>query len=253
MRITKEYLDSLIENGRNMLKPDWNLWNPKKSDEGLGIEFQGLKKSLNDKNMRIKLDLEGLNLISKKTLSECIERRKSTRDFSNKFLSFKELSYLIWETCGVNEHKDGYLHRTIPSAGGKYCLNTYMFINRVEDIQEGLYLYLPDNKELVLIDSKSNLVEKIDKAMFNQMYNSAITFIWTAMPYKMEYRYYIVSHKMIAIEAGHACQNLYLASEAISCGCCAISAYKQRTIDKIVKVDGDNEFVIYMAIVGKEI
>lgn len=251
MRITKEYLDTLIENGRNMLKPDWKLWNPKKSDEGLGIELQGLKKNLYDKNMRIKLDLEGLNLISKKTLSECIERRKSKRDFNNELLSFKELSYLIWETCGVNEHKDGSFHRTIPSAGGRYCLNSYIYINKVEDIQEGLYLCIPDNKELVLIDSKPNLDEKIDKAIFNQMYNSAITFIWTAIPYKMEYRYSIVSHKMIAIEAGHACQNLYLASEAISCGCCAISAYKQSAIDKIVKVDGDNEFVIYIATVGK--
>ncbi|GKX29487.1 thioester oxidase [Vallitalea longa] len=252
MKITKEYLDSIIENGRNMLKPDWNLWNPQKSNEGLGIQFQDLKKNYDD-NIKIKLDLEGVDLISKKTLSECIERRKSTRHFSNEFLSFQELSYLVWGTCGGNKHKDGSLHRTIPSAGGRYCLNTYIFINRVGDIQEGLYLYLPYTNELVLIDSKSNLGEKIDNAIFNQMYNSAVTFIWTAIPYIMEYRYSIVSHKMIAIEAGHACQNLYLASEAISCGCCAISAYKQSTIDKIVKVDGDNEFVIYVAVVGREV
>lgn len=253
MRITKEYLDSLIENGRKMLKPDWKLWNPKKTDEGLNIEFKGIKRDMYDNNHKIKLDLDGLNSVSKDTFIECLETRKSTRKFADNFLTFKDLSYLIWQTCGFYKHKDESLHKTIPSAGGRYCLNTYVYINRVDEVEDGLYLCMPNEKEIVLVDSNTRLGEKIDKAMFNQMYNSAVTFIWTAMPYNMEYRYSVVAHKMIAIEAGHVCQNLYLASESIGCGCCAICAYNQSSIDKIVKIDGENEFVIYLATVGKKV
>lgn len=249
MRITKEYLDSLIENGRRMLKPDWKLWNPKRTDQGKGIEPPNQAKINDWENKPITLTK---SQIDAKTLVECIKSRKSTRVFSDEYLTFDELSYLLMQTCGIGECHEGWSHRMIPSAGGRHCLETYVYINKVEGIQQGLYLYLPIEHKIVLIDAKEGLQISIDKAMFNQMYDSAVTFTWTAIPYRMEYRYTVVSHKMIAIEAGHACQNLYLAAESIDCGCCAISAYQQKIMDRIVKVDGDNEFVIYMAVIGKK-
>ena len=60
------------------------------------------------------------------------------------------------------------------------------------------------------------------------------------------------SHKMIALDAGHLCQNLYLACEAIGAGTCAIGAYQNDKMDAIVGVDGQDEFVIYIAPVGKK-
>ncbi len=56
---------------------------------------------------------------------------------------------------------------------------------------------------------------------------------------------------MIAIDAGHLCQNLYLACESINAGICAIGAYDQEKIDKLLGFDGKDEFTIYVAIVGK--
>ena len=67
----------------------------------------------------------------------------------------------------------------------------------------------------------------------------------------MEWRYSIAAHKVIAIDAGHVCQNLYLACEAIGAGTCAIAAYHQELMDKLISVDGENEFTIYLAPVGK--
>ena len=67
----------------------------------------------------------------------------------------------------------------------------------------------------------------------------------------MEWRYDIAAHKVIAIDAGHVCQNLYLACEAINAGTCAVAAYNQSLMDKLLKIDGDEEFTIYMAPVGK--
>jgi nitroreductase len=45
-------------------------------------------------------------------------------------------------------------------------------------------------------------------------------------------------YKVIALDAGHVCQNLYLACEAIGAGTCAIAAYNQTLVDVLLGVDG---------------
>ena len=65
--------------------------------------------------------------------------------------------------------------------------------------------------------------------------DSAVVFIWTAIPYRTEWRYTFISPKIIALDAGHLCQNLYLASEAIGAGTCAIGAYDQEALEAIVR------------------
>lgn len=36
-----------------------------------------------------------------------------------------------------------------------------------------------------------------------------MTFFWTSVPARMEWRYDRAAHKVIALDAGHVCQNLY--------------------------------------------
>jgi len=80
---------------------------------------------------------------------------------------------------------------------------------------------------------------------------SAVTFIWTCLPYRGEWRYQDAAHRGMLLDAGHLCQNLYLACEALGCGTCAIAAYDQEASDRLLGVDGQEEFVVYMAPVGK--
>ena len=83
------------------------------------------------------------------------------------------------------------------------------------------------------------------------MSKSAVVFIWTVIPYRTEWRYANEAHKSIAQASGHVCQNLYLASESIGAGACAITAYAQKVIDTLLEIDGEQEFTIYHAPVGK--
>jgi nitroreductase len=50
---------------------------------------------------------------------------------------------------------------------------------------------------------------------------------------------------------GHVCQNLYLAAESIGCGTCGVASYEQAALDQFLGLDGKEEFVIYLAPVGK--
>jgi len=50
---------------------------------------------------------------------------------------------------------------------------------------------------------------------------------------------------------GHIGQNLYLACEALGLGTCTIGAYDQQAMDALLGLDGDTEFVVYLAPVGR--
>ena len=106
---------------------------------------------------------------------------------------------------------------------------------------------------LFFLCCQPGLEGKASQAALDQPFagKSAVTFFWTALPERTEWRYSEASVKVIALDAGHVCQNLYLACEVIGCGACAIAAYSQEDADALVGVDGQDEFVLYMASVGK--
>ena len=56
---------------------------------------------------------------------------------------------------------------------------------------------------------------------------------------------------MIALDAGHVCQTLFLTCEVIGARTCAVAAYHQQLMDWLGRMDGSDESVIYLAPVGK--
>ncbi len=187
-------------------------------------------------------------------LSQAIGHRKSHRVYLSESLSLEELAYLLWATQGVRgTASHGHAFRTVPSAGCRHSLETYLSILRIEGLAPGIYRYLPLNHRLAQESAPPMLAEKMIKASLGQTYpgRAAVTFIWVAIPERMEWRYGLAAHKVMALDAGHVCQNLYLACEIIGAGTCAIAAYDQEELDKLLNLDGENEFAMYLAPVGK--
>ena len=48
------------------------------------------------------------------------------------------------------------------------------------------------------------------------------------------------------------CQNLYLAAEALGCGVCALAAFNDDDVNRLLGLDGETQFAIYLATVGKK-
>jgi SagB-type dehydrogenase family enzyme len=188
-------------------------------------------------------------------LKSAIMDRESRRDYSDEPISMEELSFLLWATQGIKRKLDfGHALRTVPSAGCRHALETYLCVLNIEGLDKGIYRYLPIEHQLLFEFTEENLNRKIVRAVLGQPYpgEAAVTFIWTAVPYRMEWRYGLAAHKVIAIDAGHVCQNLYLACEAIGAGTCAMAAYDQEEMDKLLRIDGQDEFTIYLASVGRK-
>lgn len=243
-----------IEEGRSWLKAtEWDA--QIETDQRKGMPHPPVQKPVPEGARLFELVPPGEAKLGEMSLREAIARRRSRRRFSSAPLTLEELSFLLWATQGVREVvRDGVATlRTVPSAGARHPFETYLSVHRVEGLPPGLYRYLPLDHKLVLLREDAALSAKITEAALGQKFvgEAAVVFIWVAVPYRTEWRYSIRSHKVIAIDVGHVCQNLYLACESIGAGTCAVGAYSQATMDGLLGVDGEEEFTVYVAPVGK--
>jgi SagB-type dehydrogenase family enzyme len=191
-------------------------------------------------------------------LNEAITRRRSRRDFTADPLTLPQLSFLLASTQGVthstrdDSSQVTFQFRATPSGGGRYPLETFLAVQRVEGLAPGIYRYLPPQHQLLLVRTDCGIAS-LQRACYGDasVGAAAATFIWAAVPERSEWKYGCIAQKLVAIEAGHVCQNLYLASEAIGAGTCAMLSYDQPSLDTLIGADGNDVFAIYLAVVGK--
>jgi SagB-type dehydrogenase family enzyme len=184
-----------------------------------------------------------------------VTERESVREYGAAPLSLTDLSWLLWATQGVKGvYGNNYCTlRTVPSAGARHPLETYLAINRVDGLETGLYQYLSIDHALAPVAVEEGIARRLSAACLGQQMPAtcAACFIWTAIPYRTAWRYGQRGYRYMHLDAGHACQNLYLAAGAIGCGCCAIAAFNDEAMAEALKIDQAEEFVIYLATVGQ--
>jgi SagB-type dehydrogenase family enzyme len=186
-------------------------------------------------------------------LFDLLGARRSRRVYAAEPLSLAELATLLWSVQGVVQSGRGFTLRTSPSAGARHPLDTYVLANRITDLPSGLYRYSPSGHRLIRIEAGEDVAARMAGACLGQdmLRTSAVSFIWTAVIGRGRWKYQERAYRYIYLDAGHACQNLYLASEALGLGCCAVAAFDDDAVDGILGVDGREEFAIYVATVGR--
>jgi len=187
---------------------------------------------------------------------QAIEKRETLRAYAEVNLSLAELSYLLWVTQGVKMVTDRPVtKRMVPSAGSRHAFETWLLVNRVDGLQPGLYRYIALTHKLIRISANQAIRQILTDACSHQkhVFESAVTFFWVAVAERMTWRYPARGYRYLFLDAGHVCQNLYLAAEQISCGICAIAAYDDDLVNQALQVDGKNLFTIYIASLGKRI
>ncbi|MHA1979047.1 MAG: SagB/ThcOx family dehydrogenase [Candidatus Hodarchaeales archaeon] len=245
------------------------------SDQNKGVPQPPLEAEYDSSRPLIKLIEPSQIDVPQISLRESIEARQSIRAYSNETLSLNELSWLLWSTQGIRNKELEIIRsnfpdeleieeiknffktvtlRNVPSAGARHAFETFLLINRVESLEPGLYRYIATRHKLLEISKDPDLPIKIKKAAYDQsiVLKSAVTFIWIANSYRMAWRYGERGYRYLLLDAGHVCQNLYLSAENIKCGVCAIAAYHDSEFNELLGLDGLEQFVIYLATVGKK-
>jgi SagB-type dehydrogenase family enzyme len=224
------------------------------SDQNKGLPQPPLQMEYDPTLRRIDLPAPADVSVGKIDLRQAIEARRSVRRYARTPLSLVELAFLLWSTQGVKEIADRQVTlRTVPSAGARHAFETYLLVNNVVGLTPGLYRYLALEHRLLEIELVPAMADLVTEACWRQQFvkTSAVTFIWTADVYRMAWRYGERGYRYLHLDAGHVCQNLYLAAEAVGCGVCAIAAFNDEAMNELLELDGERQFVIYLATVGK--
>jgi len=260
-------MDDRFLQGRHFLKSNWHLVKETQSDQsrGLPAPLQEVPPEKDDSVVALQPVADAYEGAtggaetaaaagagSAAVLHALLKTRQSRRSFDDAPLDLLTLSYLLWSCEGVRENKGKYSFRTTPSGGARHPLDVYVFARRIEGLRPGFYRYLPLEHSLVL-EREGDDSDRLDKALLGQLWNSACVVMWAAVPYRSEWRYGKAADKLVALDAGHSCQNLYLACEALGLGTCAIGAYDQRMLDDYMGLDGEDMFAMYAAPVGRPV
>ncbi len=184
-------------------------------------------------------------------LETALKQRRSTRLFTQSPLKLEHLSYLLWASTGIQRLEDGYEYRTAPSAGALYPVETYIVAHNVEGLGRGVYHYNIRQHVLEEIRLGDHTGQICTAAMGQEVCGkSAVVFVWTAVFQRCKFKYGQRAYRYIYLDAGHIAENLALAAVSLGLGSCPIAALYDDEVNAVPDVDGIEESVIYMTVVG---
>ena len=183
----------------------------------------------------------------KMSLEKALTLRRSVRSYSEKPLTIKEISQLLWSAQGITNER-GF--RTAPSAGATFPLKMYVVINDSEDLEQGIYQYDPENHSIRMI-RKGYFSGDLARASLGQsmVRDASVVFVFGAVFERTTGRYGERGTRYVYNEIGHASQNLHLQAAALDLGTVVIGAYNDEEAEKILDL-GDNIKVLYIMPVG---
>jgi len=165
-------------------------------------------------------------------VEQALAGRRSVREFARAPLALEEVSQLLWAAQGVNR-PDG--HRTAPSAGATYPLELWLAAGEVTGLPPGLYRYRPAGHRLEPVDGRDRRRELAAAARGQEWVASAPAIVVVAaVPARTEARYGERAERYVAIEAGHAAENLFLQAVALGLGSVPVGAFGDDEVARLL-------------------
>ena len=241
-----------IELGRDFIRFDMTE-EGEPSDQQQGLKQPPLTKE-KTQTETIQLPRDFSRIIKSNQLYECMIHRESHRVYTDEKVNLTELAFLLYMTQGVKSIRGNHYAtlRVVPSGGARHAFESYVVVRKVEGLKEGIYHYLPLSHELEHVASLPDMTSLMNDALLGQKWalKANLIFFWSVVPYRAEWRYSFMAHRILLVDIGYVSQNLYLASEALGLGTCAIGAFDRSICDQLLQLDGQEEFTILASPVG---
>jgi len=188
--------------------------------------------------------------------------RRSVRYFEKIKFPLKDISSIMYyaqgisamaEIEGVIDGPNKIAFRTAPSGGGLYPIKIYCVLKDVEEINDGLYQYLPYAHGIRLVREISD-EECFQLAEFSNINieNVNVALIYEYNLYENGRKYGDNGCSYAFIEAGEIAQNVQLSATALGYGSCDIGGYEKHFAEEMIYSDHITSHVIHMQIIGKE-
>jgi len=185
------------------------------------------------------------------SVEQAIVRRRSIRDYAGE-LTLDELNRLLFYSTGINDLRWGSGLRAAPSAGAQYPIETYLVVNHVTDLAQGIYHYNVRDHALEQIRVGDFRQTITDAALGQEFFGKAgVVFALTGIFQRARWRYQDRTYRYVMLEAGHIGQNIYLEAVAQGLGACAVGAFWDDEVNRLLGVDGKTEAALYLLTVGR--
>jgi len=169
-----------------------------------------------------------------RSVEQALDQRRSVRDYRREPLSLDQIGQLAWAAQGVSD-PGGY--RTAPSAGATYPLEVDLLIQGIDGLDDGVYRYLPSEHALQLRFGGDHR-EALAQAALGQAWvrDAPVVMVLSAVLARTEGRYGERAERYVAMEAGHAAQNVYLQGVALEVGTVVVGAFDDDGVASVLRL-----------------
>jgi SagB-type dehydrogenase family enzyme len=182
------------------------------------------------------------------SLEKCLAARRSVREYRSEPLTLAEAGQLLWAGQGLSGDHE---RRTAPSAGALYPLELLLIAGDVEGLEPGIYRYHPETHALRRVVSGDRR-ERIAAAALEQdsIRHAAATIAITAIARRTTGKYGDRGLRYMAIEVGHAAENILLQATSLGLGAVPVGAFSDSRLESLLEL-GSGEGPLYLIPAGR--
>ena len=203
---------------------------------------------------RVKFFLPNPSTKGVMTINEALLKRRSVREYKDTSLTLQEVSQILWAAYGISDTVTypGFGLHTAPSAGGLYPLELYLVVGNVVGLQAGIYRYHPNGHYLTPVKSGDLRSNMCDAAYQQEMVKLApASIVYSAVFERNTVKYGKRGReRYVCMDLGHSGENVYLQATALGIGTCAIGAFTDKELSKVVGMP-EVEEPLYIMPLGK--
>ncbi|WP_445475449.1 SagB/ThcOx family dehydrogenase [Methanococcoides methylutens] len=180
------------------------------------------------------------------SIEQTLAERRSIRSYSSRSLSLFDVSQLLWAAQGVT--MDNFF-RTAPSAGALYPLEVYLVAGNVDELDAGVYRYVPSRHSIIrtLDGDKRDELCRVSLSQ-PQIRDAAAVIVIAANYSRTTVKYGTRGVRYAHIEVGCAAENIYLQGASIGIGTCAVGAFDDEGLASILDLPANEEPLLILPI-----
>lgn len=191
-------------------------------------------------------------------LMKLLESRHSCREFAPREMPLQSLSALLAAGYGAIaparfSGQTAFLRRTVPSAGGLFPLEMYLFIQRVQGLDDGLYRYDVVAHSLQQLHC-GNLFPALEPMFYTYafMKDANLVLAMSASFLRTQKKYGPRGYRYILMEAGHVAQNLSLRAMELGLATLCMGGFVDSQLNALLSLQPLEEGVVYTVAAGFE-
>lgn len=203
---------------------------------------------------------EPLPPVGRTDYDQLLERRTTCRNFDGqRSISRELLAQLLQRTVKAQavvqvEADTEFLKKNVPSGGGLHATETYLLVQRVDDLQPGLYHYHPVQHALVALPRHCDRpLQEVANAMLSgqDWFADAAVHLVLVPRYARtywKYRNHAKAYRALLLDVGHISQALYMAATERGMAAFVTAAINEGDTEVAFGLDGITQSPV--AIVG---